>query len=245
MRYKCLTCEALTRPVYLSAALSPHSIDIELVRIGLHDRPKDLRSQLQAMIDAVPAEKYDAVLLAYGLCGQATAGLAARQAPLVMPRAHDCITLFLGSRERYRQQFEGNPGTYWYSQDYIERRDSASLTLSMGSGVTDNIQAEYDRYVEKYGKDNADYLMEVMGGWSSHYNRAVFIDLEVGDASFVEAQARAEAQRRGWTFEHLPGDIGLIRRLVMGEWDDDFLVVPPGQKIVMTGTDGVVGFEST
>jgi len=244
MRYKCLTCEALTRPVYLSAALSPHSIDIELVRIGLHDRPKDLRSQLQAMIDAVPAEKYDAVLLAYGLCGQATAGLAARQAPLVMPRAHDCITLFLGSRERYRQQFEGNPGTYWYSQDYIERRDSASLTLSMGSGVTDNIQAEYDKYVEKYGKDNADYLMEVMGGWSSHYNRAVFIDLEVGDASSVEAQARAEAQRRGWTFEHLPGDIGLIRRLVMGEWDDDFLVVPPGQKIVMTGTDGVVGFES-
>lgn len=245
MRYKCLTCEALTRPVYLSAALSPHSIDIELVRIGLHDRPKDLRSQLQAMIDAVPAEKYDAVLLAYGLCGQATAGLAARQAPLVMPRAHDCITLFLGSRERYRQQFEGNPGTYWYSQDYIERRDSASLTLSMGSGVTDNIQAEYDRYVEKYGKDNADYLMEVMGGWSSHYNRAVFIDLEVGDASSVEALARAEAQRRGWTFEHLPGDIGLIRRLVMGEWDDDFLVVPPGQKIVMTGSDGVVGFEST
>ncbi|HEX7393804.1 MAG TPA: DUF1638 domain-containing protein [Anaerolineaceae bacterium] len=245
MRYKCLTCEALTRPVYLSAALSPHSIDIELVRIGLHDRPKDLRSQLQAMIDAVPAEKYDAVLLAYGLCGQATAGLAARQAPLVMPRAHDCITLFLGSRERYRQQFEGNPGTYWYSQDYMERRDSASLTLSMGSGVTDNIQAEYDRYVEKYGKDNADYLMEVMGGWSSHYNRAVFIDLEVGDASSVEALARAEAQRRGWTFEHLPGDIGLIRRLVMGEWDDDFLVVPPGQKIVMTGTDGVVGFEST
>ncbi len=245
MRYKCLTCEALTRPVYLSAALSPHSIDIELVRIGLHDRPKDLRSQLQAMIDAVPAEKYDAVLLAYGLCGQATAGLAARQAPLVMPRAHDCITLFLGSRERYRQQFEGNPGTYWYSQDYIERRDSASLTLSMGSGVTDNIQAEYDRYVEKYGKDNADYLMEVMGGWSSHYNRAVFIDLEVGDASSVEALARAEAQRRGWTFEHLPGDIGLIRRLVMGDWDDDFLVVPPGQKIVMTGADGVVGFEST
>ena len=162
-----------------------------------------------------------------------------------MPRAHDCITLFLGSRERYRQQFEGNPGTYWYSQDYMERRDSASLTLSMGSGVTDNIQAEYDRYVEKYGKDNADYLMEVMGGWSSHYNRAVFIDLEVGDASSVEAQARAEAQRRGWTFEQLPGDIGLIRRLVMGEWDDDFLVVPPGQKIVMTGTDGVVGFEST
>ena len=245
MRYKCLTCEALTRPVYLSAALSPHSIDIELVRIGLHDRPKDLRGQLQAMIDAVPAEKYDAVLLAYGLCGQATAGLVARQLPLVMPRAHDCITLFLGSRESYRQQFESNPGTYWYSQDYIERRDSASLTLSMGSGLTDNIQAEYDKYVEMYGKDNADYLMEVMGAWSSHYNRAAFIDLGIGDASPVEDLARAEAQRRGWTFEHLEGDLTLIKRLLLGDWNEDFLVVPPGRQIVMTAGDDVIGCELT
>jgi hypothetical protein len=241
MRYLCLTCEALTRPVYLGAALSQHSIDIELVRIGLHDRPKDLRAQLQARIDAAPAEKYAAVLLAYGLCGQATAGLLARTLPLVMPRAHDCITLFLGSRQRYLQQFESNPGTYWYSQDYIERRDGDTLALAMGSGVVDDVRSVYDSYVEKYGQDNADYLMEVMGAWKSHYNRAAFINLGIGDASAVEAQAEAEAERRGWTFERVQGDTGLMRRLLAGEWNDDFLVVPPGQRIVMTGDEGVIG----
>jgi len=241
MRYLCLTCEALTRPVYLGAALSKHSIDVELVRIGLHDRPKDLRSQLQSRIDSAPAEKYAAVLLAYGLCGQATAGLTARALPLVMPRAHDCITLFLGSRKRYTQEFESNPGTYWYSQDYIERRDGDTLALAMGSGVVDDVRAVYDEYVEKYGQDNADYLMEVMGAWKSHYNRAAFIDLGIGDASAVEAQARDEAGRRGWTFERLLGDTGLMRRLLAGEWNDDFLVIPPGQHVIMTGDESVIG----
>ena len=245
MRLKCLTCEALARPVYFCAAQSPHSVDIDLVRIGLHDRPKDLRSRLQTLIDEAPPEKYDAVLLAYGLCGQATAGLASRQMPLVIPRAHDCITLFLGSRERYRLQFESNPGTYWYSQDYIERRDGSTLALSMGSGISLDLEAEYNNYVEKYGKENADYLMEVMGAWSSHYNRAAYIDLGLGDAARVVEQAQGEAQRRGWAFERLQGDINLVRRLVNGEWDEDFLVVPPGHRIAMEVGDDVIGIESS
>jgi hypothetical protein len=241
MRYLCLTCEALTRPVYLGAALSRHSIDIELVRIGLHDRPKELRARLQERIDAASAEKYAAVLLAYGLCGQATAGLIANTLPLVMPRAHDCITLFLGSRKRYQQEFESNPGTYWYSQDYIERRDGDTMALAMGSGMVDDVRAVYDEYVEKYGQDNADYLMEVMGAWKSHYNRAAFIDLGIGDASAVEAAVQSEAQRRGWTYERLQGDTCLMRRLLAGDWDDDFLIIPPGQCVIMTGDAGVIG----
>ena len=243
MRLKCLTCEALARPVYYCAAQTPHLVDIELVRIGLHERPKNLRSQLQVLIDETSPEKYDAVLLAYGLCGQATAGLAARQVPLVIPRAHDCITLFLGSRQRYNQQFESNPGTYWYSQDFIERRDGSTLALAMGSSIAVDLEAEYNTYVEKYGQDNADYLMEVMGAWKNHYNRAVYIDLGLGDTSSLEKQAQEEAQRRGWTFERLPGDINLIQRLVTGPWEQDFLVVPPGQRITMQVGEDVIGIE--
>ncbi len=243
MHFKCITCEALARPVYSCASQSPHLVDVELVRLGLHERPKNLRSQLQALIDTASPEKYDAVLLAYGLCGQATAGLAARRLPLVIPRAHDCITLFLGSRQRYNQQFESNPGTYWYSQDFIERRDGSTLALAMGSGIAVDLEAEYTAYVEKYGKDNADYLMEVMGAWKSHYNRAVYIDLGLGDPTGLEKQAQDEAGRRGWMFERLAGDMGLIRRLVNGAWEQDFLVVPPGQRIAMLVGEDVIGIE--
>jgi hypothetical protein len=233
MRLKCIACEVLARPVYLCAAGSPHIVDVGLLKRGLHNVTVDLRTQLQAEIDAVGPE-YDAVALVYGLCGQATAGLTARRAPLVLPRAHDCITLFLGSRQRYQAQFEGQPGTYWYAQDYIERDDGSGGGLTLGTGIDANFRTEYDQYVTKYGKENADYLMEVMGAWQAHYQRAAYIDMGVGDGSAVAARAQEEANRRGWAFERLAGDITLIRRGLSGDWEADFLVLQPGESVGMT-----------
>ncbi len=244
MRLKCITCEALARPVYLCAALSPHIIDVELLPRGLHNQPDDLRSRLQAMIEAVDSKTYDAVIMAYGLCGKATSGLAASNVRLVIPRAHDCITLFLGSRQRYQVEFGEHPGTYWYSQDYIERDDGSGSTLSMGSAADTELQSVYQDYVEKYGKDNADYLMQVMGAWQQHYQRAVYIDLGIGDGQAVEAKAQAEAARRGWAFELMSGDLVLIRRLINGDWGEepgsDFLVLQPGQKAAIALNDDIL-----
>lgn len=239
VKYLCLACEVLARPLYLCAARSPHIIDIQLVQKGLHNTPTVLREHLQAVLDR--AEGYDAILFGYGLCGQATAGLIARGAPLVIPRAHDCITLFLGSRARYQQQFTDFPGTYWYAQDYIEREDGSGAALSMGAGSDTDLEAVYDEYVQKYGKDNADYLMEVMGAWQQHYRRAAFVDMGVADGAAVEARAQAEAARRGWSFDRLTGDLVLIRRLLNGDWAEDFLLVPPGQQVLMTYDEGVIG----
>jgi hypothetical protein len=240
MRLKCIGCEVLARTIYWCAAQSPHIVDVEMLRRGLHNEPRDLRSQLQQAIDATRAG-YDAIVMAYGLCGQATAGLAARNIPLVVPRAHDCITLFLGSRERYQAQFETFPGTYWYAQDYVERNDGSGGTLAMGSGSETDIKAEYDKYVAKYGQDNADYLMEVMGAWKAHYKRAAYIDMGVGEGAAVAERAQAEAARRGWTFDRVEGDMILIRRLLDGDWENDFLVVQPNQHIKMTYDHDVIG----
>jgi hypothetical protein len=240
MRFKCITCEALARPVYLCAAHSPHIVDIELFKKGLHLNPADLRVRLQESINELAEQSYDAILLAYGLCGKATAGLVSVKVPLIIPRAHDCITLFLGGRKRYQDQFENYPGTYWYAQDYIEREDGSGATLALGSGSDLEIQATYNEFVSKYGKDNADYLMEAMGAWQKHYKRAVFIDMGIADGGLVESRAQAEAARRGWTFERLAGDLVLIRRLLMGEWEEDFLVLQPGQKIEMAHDERIL-----
>lgn len=241
MRLKCLSCEALTRMVYLCAAQSPHLVDVELVRIGLHNEPINLRVLLQQKIDALSRKDFDAVVLAYGLCGQATLGLVARELPIILPRAHDCITLFLGSRARYQEQFERNPGTYWYSLDYIERKEASGTFVSLGAGVdSTNTQAKYEEYVAKYGEDNAEYLMEVMGAWQSHYNRAAYIDLGVGDGTLLEAQTAREAASRGWQYERLTGNLTLIRRLLNGDWDQDFLVIQPGQEVAMSYDEAVV-----
>jgi hypothetical protein len=241
MKLKCLACDVLARPLYLAAAHSPHIVDIELFPRGLHNTPAILRGRLQERIDAAAGQGYDAVVMAYGLCGQATAGLVAREKPVVVPRAHDCITLFLGGRERYDAQFEQQPGTYWYALDYMERDDGTGGSMGLGAGAGTEGQAVYEQYVEKYGKDNADYLMEVMGQWQAHYKRAAFVDMGVGDGSKVERMAQDDAGRRGWAFEKVAGDMALVRRLLFGDWAEDFLVLEPGQSLAMTYDQQVIG----
>jgi hypothetical protein len=241
MKLYCLACEVLARPLYLCAAHSPHIVDIQLMQRGLHNQPAQLRAALQAAVDEASAKSYDAIVMGYGLCGQATAGLMARSKPLIIPRAHDCITLFLGSRDRYQEQFEGYPGTYWYAQDYIERDDGSGGSLAMGTSIDDDSEKVRAEYVEKYGQDNADYLMEVMGAWQKHYQRAAYIDLGLGDGAAVETKAHEQSTRRGWSFDRVAGDMVLLRRLLHGDWSDDFLTLQPGQTLVMTYDAAVIG----
>jgi hypothetical protein len=241
MRLKCIACDVLARPVYLSAAHSPHIVDVTLARFGLHLTPQKLRQVLQTHIDQADQENvYDAVVLAYGLCGKATHNLQAGRLPLVIPRAHDCITLFLGGRERYNREFSACPGTYWYVKDYIERGDSEDVPLSIGAHTSADAEELYAEYVEKYGMDNADFLMETMNAWQSHYERAAFIDMNLGADEDVADRAQSDAQRRGWRFSRLAGDLVLIKRLLEGRWDEDFLILEPGQRVEMIGGDEVI-----
>jgi hypothetical protein len=42
-------------------------------------------------------------------------------------------------------------------------------------------------------------------------------------------------------FERVAGDMVLVRKLICGNWDEDFLVLEPGQKLQMTHDDDVIG----
>jgi hypothetical protein len=246
MRLKCIGCDALARLIYLSAAYSPHLVDVTMLKLGLHRQPADLQLRLQEQIDDSVAQGYDAVVMVYGLCGRATAGITARDIPVIVPRAHDCITMFLGGRARYNEEHEKSPGTYWYSLDYIERGALDGTLTALGAAGVDstwNIENEYESYVARYGKDNADYLMEVMGAWRSHYNRAAFIDLGIGDSTGVEKKAQDEAARRGWTYERVAGDLVMIRQLLNGDWNDDFLILKPGQRLGMSYDEKIIRAE--
>lgn len=240
LKLLCIACEVLARPLYWSASQSPHQVDVRLVEKGQHNHPACLRGQLQEQIHAASSAGYDAVVLGYGLCGRATAGLVAAGIPLVIPRAHDCITLFLGSRQRYLVEFARCPGTFWYSRDYMERQAAGDSTAALGLGSAGEIQAEYDRFVEKYGRENADYLVEVMGAWAQHYQRAVFLASGLGDDSQAQEEARRQADRRGWMFEMLAMDLSLLHRLLAGDWDADFLVLKPGESILETHDESIL-----
>ncbi len=235
MRLKLLGCEVLTREICHRLAASPHVIDAEFTRIGLHNIPVDLRREIQHRIDAASAGGYDAILLCYGLCGNATAGLCARGIPLIIPRAHDCCTLLLGSKAAFKFHFADKPSSRFTSAGYMER-SAESIANHPGSiARAIGLPERYEDYVLKYGEDNARYLWETLveaARTSDSDSTIYFIDIPEtsppGCAGRCEELARAEVLQ----YVRLQGHIALVEKLVMGEWgNEDFLTVLPGQFI--------------
>jgi len=96
MFLKVIACEIAARELYHTAARSRNLVDLELLTQGHHDTPRTGQVEIQKRIDAVPAGKYDAIVLGYGLCSSILTRLSTAHTTLVIPRAHDCITFFLG-----------------------------------------------------------------------------------------------------------------------------------------------------
>ena len=242
MRLQLILCDMLMLPVEHLAAESPHDIVVSDLSASLHVEPVPLRDRIQAEVDRIESEDpaADAIILGYGLCGGATAGLVARTKPLVLPRAHDCVTIFLGSRERYLHEQASAPGTYWFTEDNIKRGNAFMGWLLGSSERSDGVKATYEEYVEKYGRENADYLMETLGGWQQHYSRGAFLETGLAPDDVALQRARAETEQRGWQFESILSDLTLIERLLNGEWNEDFLVVQPGETLVMSYDDDII-----
>jgi hypothetical protein len=233
MRLKLISCEIFFREMCAAVARSPHRIDLELLPKGLHDIGQaGMSERLQATLDRIEPG-YDSILLGYGLCNNGIAGLATRHTPLVVPRAHDCITLFFGSRQRYQEYFDRMPGTYFLTTGWLERGQDAGEMSQISIQHQMGMDASYAELVEKYGEDNAKYLYDTLCDHLRNYGQYTFIEMGVEPDDHFEREARTKAAERDWRFDKVRGDMGLIERLVNGPWDEeDFLTVPPGHRIV-------------
>lgn len=250
-RYKFLGCEIIYREACFLAATSPHLIEVEFLPKGLHDlKTPDMLAKVQAAVDAVkPGDGYEAIILGYARCNDGLIGLEAREIPLVIPRAHDCITFLFGSRKAYRDYFDGHPGTFYLSSGWCERDEAENGDYSHPAygqtGVLGSLGLTRSRaeLAARYGEENAAFIVETMGGWLRHYRRFLYLEMGIRDESPLIEAARAEAERRGWEFELRRGNLGLLRRLFAGEWDEDFAVVPPGGRIAACHDERVLGVE--
>ena len=193
----------------------PEHMAVEVLDISLHVHPEQLQKRLQQAIDASDG-LYDPICLGYGQCSKAVIGLVAEKSRLIVPRSDDCIEIFLGSRKARLNELAIEPGTYFLTQGYIG--DQASM-----------IFADYERSVAKYGKERAERLLRSM---MSHYNRLVYIRMPNAEKLDEDRRyAQDMAARFGLRYEEISGTPEWLRRMIAQEWDENFVVVQPGERI--------------
>ncbi len=253
-KFKFIGCEIVYREVCYLAATGPHQVDLHFLPKGLHDlETSDMLGRVQQAVDEVaPDSRYEAILLGYARCNDGLVGLTARDIPLVIPRAHDCITFFFGSRETYREQFDAHPGTYYMTSGWSERDQNDENSLTQPAFGTEGIMGKlgmtetYEQLIAKHGKENADYILETLGDWKDwekNYSRMLYLEMNVCDESVFIDRARKIAQQHRWEFEQRKGDWTLLKKLFYGNWDDDFVIVNPTQRIVARNDENILDVE--
>ena len=191
----------------------PEDVPYEVLDFGLHLNPSELKSMLQKKIDKA-SEEADVLLLGYGLCSMAVIGLKASTATLVIPRADDCIAIFLGSSKEYKRQAQQEPGTYYLTKGWIE--------------VGDTPFDEHKKLIERYGKEKAERMTKLV---LKNYKRLAFINTGDYDLERYQAYAKKLAREFDLTYEEIEGMPTLVKKLINGPWDEEFVLVAPGHTL--------------
>jgi hypothetical protein len=195
--------------------LMPEGMEHHTLEFGLHVYPNKLRSTLQVTIDEVVAAHLGeelTILLGYGLCSQALVGVEARGCTLVLPHVDDCIAIFLGSRSAYKQQAGKEPGTYYLTKGWVEAGETPFT--------------EYQHAVERYGQARADRIFKIM---MSNYRRLALINTGQYEIEKYRDYAHRTAEQFSLRYEEIPGATTLVEKLLFGPWNDEFVVLCPGE----------------
>src|SRR5208337_1081641 len=169
-RLHVIACPVFLRELELLAPDAKTETTFQHLDMGLHEgSAATLRAALQAAVDGVAAGQSDAVAIAYGVCNRGVAGLQARALPVVIPRAHDCIGMLLGSSECYLAQLEAQPGTYFQSAGWLEHAPANGEIRRQDLTFGPKANFTREQLAEKYGEDNADYLLEQFRNFTQHY----------------------------------------------------------------------------
>jgi hypothetical protein len=205
-----VACKTLAPEIELVMRGRGADMPVTFVESGKHIWPDKLRDCIQESIDSVPAGK--TILLAFGFCGNSMVGVQSRSHTLVMPRAADCIPLFLGSRKT-REAY--GIYTYFFTKGYLESES--------------NILRDYERVMKKYGQKRS---LRVMREMMKHYKTIAIVDTGAFDPGEVAEKVAPLAGLIDVPVSVVPGNLRIIDALLAGDWgEDEFLIIPGGSEI--------------
>jgi len=213
-RVKVIGCETISDELKKSAEIMGVEAEFVFLPHGLHKRPEEMRGEIQKEIDH---SNTALIILGYGQCSNGVIGVKARNSPLVIPRTDDCIALLLGSRQRYREEFNAEPGTYYLTKGWIEHGDDPLKV--------------HRRYLEKYDEQT---MLWVTRETYKHYTRIALINTGTYEIKDYRAYAREVAELCGVRLEEIPGSLAMFKELFGREWKkEDFIVLSPGEELTL------------
>ncbi len=191
------------------------AIEVRYLEQALHRTPHLMAGRIQAKIDAVSGA--GRIVLGYGLCSNGLAGVRARRQEIVIPRCHDCITLFLGSRAAYDELFHQIPGTYYLTPGWIDaKKDPLGIVA--------------DEYTPRVGSETAIWAMQQE---LKHYTHIALIDSGLTDMEPYRQRARENAAFFGLEYLELTGNLDYFRKMAWGGplAEDDFVTIARGCQV--------------
>jgi len=189
-------------------------VEVRYLEQSLHRTPQNMASRIQAELDTIPRD-VRTVVLGYGLCSNGIVGVVAPAQGLIVPKAHDCIALLMGSLEAYKRAFRERPGTYYLTPGWVaEGKDPLGILKE---------------YTENFGEETA---LWVMNEELKHYTHIALIDTGIGDLDRLRERGRENARIFGKEYTEIKGDLAYLRKLLQGPYtEEEFLFFSPGQKV--------------
>lgn len=229
MKALLVCCEVFIREVTLLISQSSNIIFPVFTDLGAHEQSSALHDQIETAIRGAEGKGFDFILLGFGLCGNALHGIAALSVPVIAIRAHDCCTILLGSKQRFKEVFGGELSSTWSSAGYLERGNDYIHRTDTGRLL--GLDRGYEDFVNEYGEENARYIWESLHPEDRNKNLFYIETIETQVLGYRERCER-KATEEGKTFHCVQGDTRLLKALIDGQWpDSEFLRVEPGHRI--------------
>jgi hypothetical protein len=208
-----IACDVIKNEIINAA----EDLDIPMMFLdyGLHRVPQKMPESINEAVREICSKGVEKVILGYGLCSNGVVGVSSK-GEIVIPRCHDCISLLLGSPERYMKLFTELPGTYFLTDGWIRNGGDPISTIEQ-------------RYIPRLGEKKAwkGMRMEL-----ANYKKVCFVNNGIGDIEALRKRAQENAAAFGFEYVEVEGDLGYFKRLLFGPHESrDFVKMGPGEEI--------------
>ena len=179
---------------------------------SLHKEPEKMREKILTEIEQISSE-YDTILAAMGFCGGSWRDVCVSRR-VIIPRTDDCITMLLTTDDNFVPNRKV-PGCMYLTDNRDEQ-----MTIP---GIRRTLIAQCG---EKKGE-------KVFRLYFKHYTHIGIVDTGLYDSYGTEylELAKESAELIGGSIIHVPGSNRVLEKLISGEWDNQFLILEPGQTV--------------